>query len=258
VTCATPPKESVCPGAAVTRTCYKRPVPKFVDAVIRRQEVVDAVFRIIAADGLERASLREVADEAQLAVGSVRHYFASSDELLCHAFAVVVDRITGRLTAADSRLADLPPQSAEHQSAVMALLEEFLPLDEERAVDACVWMAFKNAARTKPLLAAEADRSHRAVAAVVGGLILGLAAGGADTTVGDASGGADTTVGDASGGVDQQVLVTEAELLLAILDGLTMHVLLQPEWMTAAMCKDVLEAHLEGLNRRVAGRPTTR
>jgi len=244
---ATPPKESVCPGAAVTRTCYKRPVPKFVDAVIRRQEVVDAVFRIIAADGLERASLREVADEAQLAVGSVRHYFASSDELLCHAFAVVVDRITGRLTAADSRLADLPPQSAEHQSAVMALLEEFLPLDEERAVDACVWMAFKNAARTKPLLAAEADRSHRAVAAVVGGLILGLAAGGADTTV-----------GDASGGVDQQVLVTEAELLLAILDGLTMHVLLQPEWMTAAMCRDVLEAHLEGLNRRVAGRPTTR
>ncbi len=58
----------------------------------------------------------------------------------------------------------------------MALLGEFLPLDEERAVDACVWMAFKNAARTKPFLAAEADRSHRAVAAVVGGLILGLAA----------------------------------------------------------------------------------
>jgi hypothetical protein len=127
----------------------------------------------------------------------------------------------------------------------MGLLEEFLPLDEERAVDACVWMAFKNAARTKPLLAAEADRSHRAVAAVVGGLILGLAADGADAA------------GDAAGGVDQQVLVTEAELLLAILDGLTMHALLQPEWMTAAMCRDVLEAHLEGLNRRgwLAGRP---
>jgi AcrR family transcriptional regulator len=222
-------------------------VPKFVDAAIRRQEVVDAVFRIVAADGLERASLREVADEAQLAVGSVRHYFASSDELLSHAFAVVVDRITGRLTAADSRLADLTPRSSEHHSAVMGLLEEFLPLDEERAVDACVWMAFKNAARTKPLLAAEADRSHRAVAAVVGGLILGLAAGGADPAA-----------GDGAGGVDQQVLVTEAELLLAILDGLTMHALLQPEWMTAAMCRDVLEAHLEGLNRRVAGGPTTR
>ena len=218
-------------------------MPKFVDAVIRRQEIVDAVFRIIATDGLERASLREVADEAQLAVGSVRHYFASSDELLTHAFAVVVDRIVGRLTDADSRLGDTPPGSGEQRAAVLALLGEFLPLDEERAVDACVWMAFKNAARTRPFLAAEADRSHRAVAAVVGGLILGLAeAEGVDA--------------DHAAGLDQQVLVTEAELLLAVLDGLTMHALLQPEWMTAVMCRDVLEAHLEGLNRRLAaGQP---
>ena len=218
-------------------------MPKFVDAVIRRQEIVDAVFRIIATDGLERASLREVADEAQLAVGSVRHYFASSDELLTHAFAVVVDRIVGRLTDADSRLGDAPPVSGEQHAAVLALLGEFLPLDEERAVDACVWMAFKNAARTRPFLAAEADRSHRAVAAVVGGLILGLAeAEGVDA--------------DHAAGLDQQVLVTEAELLLAVLDGLTMHALLQPEWMTAVMCKDVLEAHLAGLNRRLAaGQP---
>ncbi len=46
---------------------------------------------------------------------------------------------------------------------------------------------------------------------------------------------------------DQQRLVTEAERLLATLDGLTMHALLQPEWMTAQMCSDVLESHLAGL-----------
>ncbi|MFF2245295.1 TetR/AcrR family transcriptional regulator [Arthrobacter sp. NPDC058130] len=229
-------------------------MPKFVDAVIRRQEVVDAVFRIIAADGLERASLREVADEAQLAVGSVRHYFASSDELLTHAFAVVVDRIVGRLTAADALLGDLPPGSGDHHSAVMALLGEVLPLDEERAVDACVWMAFKNAARTRPFLAAEADRSHRAVAAVVGRLIIGLAAG-AESDAGASRG---TDPAEATAGLDQQVLVTEAELLLAVLDGLTMHALLQPEWMTALMCKDVLEAHLEGLNRRFSSHAASR
>ncbi|BCW72178.1 TetR family transcriptional regulator [Arthrobacter sp. NicSoilB8] len=226
-------------------------MPKFVDAVIRRQEIVDAVFRIIAADGLERASLREVADEAQLAVGSVRHYFASSDELLTHAFSVAVDRVAGRLTAAESRLADLPPGTGEHHDAVLALLGEVLPLDEERAVDSCVWMAFKNAARTKPFLAAEADRSHRAVAAVVGGLILGLADAASDAASDAAY---DSAADSAAAGLDQQVLVTEAELLLAVLDGLTMHALLQPEWMTAQICKDVLEAHLEGLNRRMSGR----
>ena len=205
-------------------------MPKFVDAALRRQEVVEAVFRIVAADGLERASLREVADEAELAVGSVRHYFASSDELLTHSFGVVVDRIVSRLTAADERLAAAQPGTPEHHQGVLTLLGELLPLDDERAVDACVWMAFKNAARTRPFLAAEADRSHRAVAAIVGRLVM------------DLSSAADPDVA-----VDQQRLVTEAERLLATLDGLTMHALLQPEWMTAQMCGDVLESHLTGL-----------
>ncbi|HEX9087385.1 MAG TPA: TetR family transcriptional regulator C-terminal domain-containing protein [Arthrobacter sp.] len=211
-------------------------MPKFVDAALRRQEVVEAVFRIVAADGLERASLREVADEAELAVGSVRHYFASSDELLMHSFGVVVDRIVGRLTAADERLAEARPGTPEHHQGVLTLLGEFLPLDDERAVDACVWMAFKNAARTKPFLAPEADRSHRAVAAIVGRLVLEVA-----------------SAADTDAAMDQQRLVTEAERLLATLDGLTMHALLQPEWMTAQMCSDVLESHLSGLASSAGG-----
>jgi AcrR family transcriptional regulator len=206
-------------------------VPKIVDAAVRRQEVVEAVFRIIAADGLERASLREVADEAGLAVGSVRHYFSSSDELLAHSFGVVVDRITGRLAGAREDVMPLVPGTAEHREAVLTLLSQFLPLDEERAVDACVWMAFKNAARIRPFLAAEADRSHRAVAAVVGWLIMELRQPEDDD------------------GEGQQSLVTEAERLLATLDGLTMHALLQPEWMTAEMCRDVLASHLQSLGQ---------
>ncbi len=214
-------------------------MPKFVDAALRRQEVVQAVFRIVAADGLERASLREVAEEAGLAVGSVRHYFASSDELLAHSFGVVVDRIVGRLTAADERLGGLLPGTAEHREAVLTLLGEVLPLDEERAVDACVWMAFKNAARLKAFLAPEADRSHRAVAAIIGRLVMDLTDGGEGPEAAHEA------------GPGQQRLVTEAERLLATLDGLTMHALLQPEWMTARMCRDVLEAHLDGLGHRV-------
>lgn len=206
-------------------------MPKIVDAAVRRQEVVEAVFRIIAADGLERASLREVADEAGLAVGSVRHYFSSSDELLVHSFGVVVDRITGRLAGAREDVMPLVPGTAEHREGVLTLLSQFLPLDEERAVDACVWMAFKNAARIRPFLAAEADRSHRAVAAVVGWLIMELRQPEDD---------------DAEG---QQSLVTEAERLLATLDGLTMHALLQPEWMTAEICRDVLASHLHSLGQ---------
>lgn len=219
-------------------------MPKYVDADLRRQDVVEAVFRIIASDGLERASLREVADEAGLAVGSVRHYFSSSEDLLVHSFGVVVDRITGRLDEAAQAVAACTPATSEHRAAVLTLLGQILPLDEERAVDSCVWLAFKNAARIRPFLAPEADRSHRAVAAAMGRLVMELTAPSQDVDGGTAGG----TTGQVGGHtVDRQVLVTEAERLLAMLEGLSMHALLQPEWMTAQMCHDVLESHLETL-----------
>jgi len=204
-----------------------------VDAAQRRQEIVGAVCRIIATDGLERASLREVADEAGLAVGSVRHYFDSSDDLLAFAFAAVSDRIVARLNAALSGVAT-SADAGDRNRAVLTLLGEFLPLDEERAIDACAWLAFRNAARVRPFLAAEADRSHRDVAAVVGRVITRLLDG-------DGAGG--TAAGPQ--------LVTAAEHLLATLDGLVMHALLQPGWMSPEMCRDVLEAHVDGLRRRV-------
>jgi AcrR family transcriptional regulator len=189
--------------------------------------VVEAVWRIIAVDGLERASLREVADEAGLAVGSVRHYFAGSDELLAFSFATVIDSIVARLESALPALQGQPADSPEGRGAVLTLLGELLPLDEQRAVEACVWMAFRNAARIRPYLVAEADRSHREVAAVIGRVITAL------------------VPGDES----DEALVVEAERLLATLDGLCMHALLQPGWMTARMCTDVLERHLDGLAR---------
>ncbi|MDQ0673576.1 AcrR family transcriptional regulator [Pseudarthrobacter siccitolerans] len=202
-------------------------MPKIVHAGARRREVVEAVWRIIAVDGLERASLREVADEAGLAVGSVRHYFAGSDELLTFSFATVIDSIVARLESALPGLQGYPAGSPEGRNAVLTLLGELLPLDEQRAVEACVWMAFRNAARIRPFLGAEADRSHREVAAAIGRVITALV----------------------PGDVSEEALVVEAERLLATLDGLCMHALLQPGWMTARMCTDVLERHLDGLTR---------
>ena len=94
-------------------------------------------------------------------------------------------------------------------------------------METCAWMAFKNAARIRPFLGAEADRSHREVAAVVGGVVSALL----------------------PDNEPQENLVVEAERLLATLDGLCMHALLQPAWLTAQMCRDVLDRHLNGLAR---------
>ena len=200
-------------------------MPKIVDAEARRQDVVEAVLRIIAGDGLERASLRETADEAGLAVGSVRHYFAGSEELLAFAFASVVDRIVRRLEASLPGVHAADPGTPEHRAAILTLLCGLLPLDGPRALEVCAWMAFRNAARVRPFLAAEADRSHREVAVIVGSVIRALRPEDQPT----------------------ESLVVEAERLLATLDGLCMHALLQPGWMTREMCIEVLEQHLDGM-----------
>lgn len=200
-------------------------MPKIVDAEARRQDVVEAVLRIIAGDGLERASLRETADEAGLAVGSVRHYFAGSEELLAFSFASVVDRIVRRLEASLPGVHAAVPGSPGHRAAILTLLCGLLPLDGPRALEVCAWMAFRNAARVRPFLAAEADRSHREVAVIVGTVISALR----------------------PEDEPKENLVVEAERLLATLDGLCMHALLQPGWMTREMCVDVLEQHLDGM-----------
>ena len=200
-------------------------MPKIVDAEARRQDVVEAVLRIIAGDGLERASLRETADEAGLAVGSVRHYFAGSEELLAFSFASVVDRIVRRLEASLPGVHAAVPGSPGHRAAILTLLCGLLPLDGPRALEVCAWMAFRNAARVRPFLAAEADRSHREVAVIVGTVVSALR----------------------PEDEPKENLVVEAERLLATLDGLCMHALLQPGWMTREMCIDVLEQHLDGM-----------
>ncbi|GAB4099922.1 TetR/AcrR family transcriptional regulator [Sinomonas halotolerans] len=190
-------------------------MPRFVDPAERRREVVDALKRIVVADGLERVSLREVAAEAGLVVGSVRHYFSSSTELLVFAFSAVVDDVVARLVR---------ESAASGEEGVVAQLCGLLPLDEARAVDLCVWAEFRLASRTRPELAPTAERSHREVAAAVGRSLLALRP-------------------DAG----QETLVREAERLLATAEGLGLHAMLHGQWLDAELCLAVLRAQVAGI-----------
>jgi len=54
---------------------------------------------VIRLDGLEHASVRNVAREAGLSMGALRHYFATQSELLCFAMQLVGDRARARIAA---------------------------------------------------------------------------------------------------------------------------------------------------------------
>jgi len=108
-------------------------VPRLIDHDGRRDEIAEAVWRIVARDGVSAVSIRDVATEAGLAVGSVRHVFGSKAELLEYSMALVHERVAQRVQAHFVRKD--PRKLAE------AVLSEMLPLDDRRRVEMAVNMA---------------------------------------------------------------------------------------------------------------------
>ncbi|GAB3622458.1 TetR family transcriptional regulator C-terminal domain-containing protein [Mariniluteicoccus endophyticus] len=129
-------------------------MPKVVDPVERRREIIDAVFRLVVRDGMAAASLRHIADEAGLNIGSVRHYFPDVDALFEAAAREMADRVERRIRAELAALdgALTSDDSAAALAATMHLFEQFLPLDEERRSETIVWLAFMERSRTQPHL----------------------------------------------------------------------------------------------------------
>jgi AcrR family transcriptional regulator len=108
-------------------------VPKLIDHDSRRHEIAHAVWRIVVRDGVSAVSIRDVAAEAGLAVGSVRHVFGTKAELLEDSMALVHERTRERV-ATHFAIND-PRRFAE------AVLAELMPLDDQRRTEMAVNMA---------------------------------------------------------------------------------------------------------------------
>lgn len=112
-----------------------------VDHEERREEIVEAAWRVIEREGLAGADLREIAREAGYTTGVITHYFRDKRELMTSAFGLLVDRSTSRMARASA------------EAGLMEALSQVLPLDEERCREASVWLALVSASLTDPQLA---------------------------------------------------------------------------------------------------------
>ncbi len=204
-------------------------MPKIVDADHRRELVADALFHVIAERGLTQASLRNVAQTAGLALGSVRHYFDDQAELMEFAFRVNSERIHLRalekLEALEAE--ELPARLDVLVERCTGVLAELLPLDEGRRADAVVHMEYMLDARTNAALSDAAQDDYRATGAVVGRVVLQLMNSPLMSKI--------------------LVPVDEAERLIAILDGLSLRMVLQPAWSAPEHGLATLRRHLEDL-----------
>ena len=108
-------------------------------------DLVRATWRIIAREGLVRATMRSIADEAGFANGALKPYFASKSDLLAYAFSYVFDQTNARIREAVSGHRGI--------AALRAFGSEVLPLDDERLDEARIVVPFWQEALHDPLRA---------------------------------------------------------------------------------------------------------
>lgn len=138
-------------------------MPARIDPEQRRQQVIEAAFRLVISDGIEGVSLRKVADESGLNIGSVRHYFDGHHDLLTAAAEEAGDRM-GR------RLAEHPVKGLRGDAALdalQALVETVMPVDDARRAETIIVVEFVIASRTRPVFRAMSERMGTDLSAVM-------------------------------------------------------------------------------------------
>ncbi|WP_063064468.1 TetR/AcrR family transcriptional regulator [Nocardia violaceofusca] len=153
-------------------------MPKIVDRTQRRDEVAAALWRLAHREGWNAVSLRRVAAEAGLSLGSLQHYFAGMDDLLDYSVGGVVDMLDERLVEQLTTLAD--PRDAE--STVRRVLRGMIPgtvpdpaaeqhPDDSWRIQVMAWLAVVTRAARNPemsaRLSAGSDRLAEAIAAIL-------------------------------------------------------------------------------------------
>ncbi|HET6738738.1 MAG TPA: TetR family transcriptional regulator C-terminal domain-containing protein [Kribbella sp.] len=197
-------------------------MPKIVDHAARREEIAEALWRVVRRDGIRAASVRTIAAEAGWSAGAVRYYFPDQDGLLSFAMDLVSRRVTERVSAIEPK--------GNALAIALRYLEEALPLDAERRAEFDVWMAFMAQARAESgagSLQEHIDTVHNGLRQLCESLLRSLADDGALLV-----------------GLE---LRREAERLHALIDGLALHAAIQPERTTPARLRQVLRHHLETL-----------
>lgn len=123
-------------------------MPKQVDHEQRRRQLAEALWRITERDGLEAASVRQVALEAGVSPGLVQHYFSSKDAMLAFAMERIGQDLGARLAA---RVGGLP-EPRDPVQVVRIVLEERLPRTPQDRVKAQAALAWTGRAALRPEL----------------------------------------------------------------------------------------------------------
>jgi AcrR family transcriptional regulator len=190
-------------------------MPRHLDAEARRAQLGEAVWQVILDQGVAAVSVRTVAAQAGLAVGSLRHVFPTRAQLVEFSAQLMVDRAVARIAAT--------PPIDDPRANALSLVEQLLPLTPDSRAEFEVNLALFAEAPAVPGLVPIRDRAHQ----LIHGLCRRLVA----TLAGAESEGA-------------------AARLHALIDGLGFHLLHRPAGQDADWAVSIIEDEIA----RIAGR----
>lgn len=125
----------------------------------RRLEVAEAAWRVIIREGLNRTSIRAIAQELGSTTGVVTHHFRNKDELMLFAFDCVIKNTINQMQTSMEGLTGLN----RFEQMVLAPL----PLEPENEIGWQIWVAFLGYAIGHEYLMEEHQRRYREICEVI-------------------------------------------------------------------------------------------
>jgi TetR/AcrR family transcriptional regulator, transcriptional repressor of bet genes len=186
-------------------------MPKVVDHAARRAELIDAAWHVIAEEGLEAATMRRIAEAAGCTTGRVTHYFDAKDDVLVAALREVHRRAGQRMIRHIG--------GADVTAALLEVLLEALPVDEDRQLEWRVWLAFWGRAAADERLRHEQEQRYAEWRGLLGKLVRRARPGGS--------------------AADRRAAV---DLIAGAIDGLGIQAVLEPEAFTPARLRQAASA----------------
>ncbi|RZI52513.1 TetR family transcriptional regulator [Aeribacillus pallidus] len=194
-------------------------MPKKVDHVKQREKIAIATWNVIAKGGMEKATVRNIAREAGVSVGSLRHYFSTQAELLSFAMKLVSERVSQRINEIDF---SMPPLDA-----MKRMIREVLPLEDDTKKEMEVWFAFTQKALSEPELQPLSKEVYLKMRYGFEQVIKTL-----------------VKLDLARPNINVEL---EVDRLYALIDGLAIHGLMHPEYLSNEMIESILDSHLKSL-----------
>ncbi len=185
----------------------------------RRAEVVQAAWRVIAREGLDRTSMRAIAQELGSSTGVVTHYFRNKEELTLFALEQVFESVMAEMRACAQKW-----QGLERLEQMLFLA---LPLAMSDRDDWKVWLAFLGYSIGRDRLIQEHCKRYGLLREILVEMLAELQA---EKLI-----------------RPELDLMFEANALIALVDGISLNVVINPEQFSASQQQLLVQRHVEQL-----------